>query len=1583
MKLEENIKKIDTDVVTESQKASNIKNKLKFERMLQSKPKKVDLNTSERASVGGVKMSLRFIENEKSGRAIKNSSNLGSEEEHHSSERNIQNYSKMMKHDQIAEHSEEEHTPVKNDGTSLTKLSKFQSPTRDQHGKAQYKFIDGIDFKEKEVNDMDHDSELSYKQSNAGTMRLPEGNESLMEEFKDARHSSAVPFKRFIKKGTFSERTNQEYSDNIKSLASLPKSIDKKAKRNSVFKIELCNASKEPSSTFNVVDKHIEGIDMIHRSFSDENYSMSSNEVEEQLGLDLKPSYYKRKETKVNTQNRLLELGSLRSMEKTDKQPNEKDSRTNISSSKEAQKDMGSRDSPLKTNSPVVPHLNFRGSLPTDDKNSRRSSLLSPEKILLREKSSENRRGKHNDSIYSSRLSYRAPGPGCGLHRVDSQKIISKNADMENGANTDRRSKDADDSNEKKDSELSFKRISHFNAIIEILESIETYSKDITRDHFNIQADIAFENKASEFCNHFESFEKPEKDFSMAAVSISMQTHDLETKACSMSMSILENKELEKVVVKFLREVIPIYNFIIESVQKRKSYIGRLRTIENSMYQNDVSVISNATNKKSAGASGSLLPAKPRVNMSSSFKIRKKGTMQPPVSLIVGDRIEEDEAENRLSVRSNMADMETLGQTDSVGKSTAYTIDRLSDAQQIDSFRLMEEKEESPCRDALLTKATIESPVIESEPLHTDSPPKKQTEPISILSKLSRNKSKHELEKESEPPAYTMKHPKLEIPIPDIDGKDGPSSNEFKQSYNSSAGSKKISFRGIDDKKSQKEQSENKENEQQEETPAFSRPPVVSILSMVNLKPKLGVGQGGCQSGSLKDGKGLISIRQRTASMNCQLDSIYPKVFKPHKWVPGMEIPTFPPPPGLSRFSSMGKGLSFQNPEDTTEYYHEEGLDEEVDDRDEGGEEEEELCAEAGQEEQLCEDEGKAEEAERGIEEQEDGQEEQEIEVQEKEEVEEGDQGQNEASVKREYNIEIYAPRISEKQLSSNNARDSYNQREGSQFMTNGGFSLHTPGTMFGGGVSPVLPNKKFLFPSDKKQTCVQFKEVDHNDHDFKTKEFSSSQKSKTPQCGVSTTPVIENSNNKQIEIVPSGSTHMRGNQLEHMQKLFTDTPGSHTPEINGAGVGVTPSSKDKFRNIKQLAEKNIVRSDMNIHTSETVGKQNLYKASNFKARMTCNFDEMDRELPVQSPSNMGSRKLEVTFKEDETQEKDKFKLQSLYEAKLNAQNYVEVSKSDYVRLVKSDSEYELNHRTKQVQDIFPSIGLDDFEFIKKLGQGAFGIVFLVKRKNTSDYFAMKIIKYQADINEQFVQNVLNENEVFKLVEDKFVVTALFTFIHKNYICFVMEWMKGGDFKQLLEDNGYLEQDVVQFYAAELVLAIDYLHSKGVVHRDLKPDNILIDSRGHLKLTDFGLSGIKEKVKILQQGEGEEETGNFEEDFFSEDERSHNLDLLSESKRKHAASKEHLKMPPKNPSPKEEGKEKPSSTRIKIVGTPDYIAPEVLRGNCVDANPTDWWALGVIIYEMLCGIPPFNDTSREAVFDNILNLRMQWPEIGS
>ena len=226
--------------------------------------------------------------------------------------------------------------------------------------------------------------------------------------------------------------------------------------------------------------------------------------------------------------------------------------------------------------------------------------------------------------------------------------------------------------------------------------------------------------------------------------------------------------------------------------------------------------------------------------------------------------------------------------------------------------------------------------------------------------------------------------------------------------------------------------------------------------------------------------------------------------------------------------------------------------------------------------------------------------------------------------------------------------------------------------------------------------------------------------------------------------------------------------------------------------------------------------------------------------------------------------------------------------------------------------------------------------------------------------DENFVQSLKSERNVFAIIEGDFVVKAFYSFFHNNYLCFVQEFMMGGDFSNILEKFGALDEIFVQFYAAEIILAIESLHVKGIIHRDLKPDNILLDESGHVKLADFGLSEVGITQRAKKMNEKEKKQKELFEDRIKNDEDENEVNLAGLTKKAKLAKE----------------------SKCRIVGTPDYIAPEIINGISVSNKTIDWWSLGCIIYEFIVGIPPFNDDSVDLIFENITKKNMEWPEIG-
>ncbi|XP_061178277.1 serine/threonine-protein kinase greatwall-like [Saccostrea echinata] len=163
---------------------------------------------------------------------------------------------------------------------------------------------------------------------------------------------------------------------------------------------------------------------------------------------------------------------------------------------------------------------------------------------------------------------------------------------------------------------------------------------------------------------------------------------------------------------------------------------------------------------------------------------------------------------------------------------------------------------------------------------------------------------------------------------------------------------------------------------------------------------------------------------------------------------------------------------------------------------------------------------------------------------------------------------------------------------------------------------------------------------------------------------------------------------------------------------------------------------------------------------------------------------------------------------------------------------------------------------IEDFVFLKPISRGAFGKVFLGHKKNQDDKkYAIKVMKKSDMVNKNLVSQVLTERDALALSNSPFIVHLYYSLQSQNNIFLIMEYLIGGDVKSLLAVYGYFDEEMSRIYAAEVTLALQYLHSHGIIHRDLKPDNMLITSKGHLKLTDFGLSKIN-----LDDGNGPPET---------------------------------------------------------------------------------------------------------------------------
>lgn len=212
---------------------------------------------------------------------------------------------------------------------------------------------------------------------------------------------------------------------------------------------------------------------------------------------------------------------------------------------------------------------------------------------------------------------------------------------------------------------------------------------------------------------------------------------------------------------------------------------------------------------------------------------------------------------------------------------------------------------------------------------------------------------------------------------------------------------------------------------------------------------------------------------------------------------------------------------------------------------------------------------------------------------------------------------------------------------------------------------------------------------------------------------------------------------------------------------------------------------------------------------------------------------------------------------------------------------------------------------LDDFELRATLGTGTFGRVKLVKFKAENRWFALKILGKVNIMKLKQVDHIRNEKNILEMLDHPFMVNMVCFFQDKRNLYMVLEYVPGGELFSLLRRENRFRNDVAVFYASQLVLAFEFMHSRHVVYRDLKPENLLIGRDGYLKVCDFGFAKVVE------------------------------------------------------------------DRAWTLCGTPEYLAPEIITQKGHN-KAVDWWALGILIYEMLAGYPPFYDDSHFGIYQKVL-----------
>jgi len=244
-----------------------------------------------------------------------------------------------------------------------------------------------------------------------------------------------------------------------------------------------------------------------------------------------------------------------------------------------------------------------------------------------------------------------------------------------------------------------------------------------------------------------------------------------------------------------------------------------------------------------------------------------------------------------------------------------------------------------------------------------------------------------------------------------------------------------------------------------------------------------------------------------------------------------------------------------------------------------------------------------------------------------------------------------------------------------------------------------------------------------------------------------------------------------------------------------------------------------------------------------------------------------------------------------------------------------ADKEGNASYRAPRVE-----CSLEDFEILGRAGDGTFSTVIKARYKHDGRVYAVKVVdKYFVNKHKQTHRIVLERNILDRL-NDEGIVRLHFTFQDENNLYFVMEYLSGGELFEQIRQRKRLDEASCRFFAAEVVLILEYLKKQHLVHRDLKPENLMLTGDGHVKLVDFGC------VRDLTAPKHDE-----------------------------------------------------SQRRASFVGTSDYVPPETLNNEDITCA-ADLWGLGCLIFQMLTGTPPFRDGSEYLTYQKIANIEFSFPD---
>jgi len=422
-----------------------------------------------------------------------------------------------------------------------------------------------------------------------------------------------------------------------------------------------------------------------------------------------------------------------------------------------------------------------------------------------------------------------------------------------------------------------------------------------------------------------------------------------------------------------------------------------------------------------------------------------------------------------------------------------------------------------------------------------------------------------------------------------------------------------------------------------------------------------------------------------------------------------------------------------------------------------------------------------------------------------------------------------------------------------------------------------------------------------------------------------------DNSSELDDESVSSNGNNIIVNYFEEDENNDINQVGESSESPQHSNSNESPSHKRQKINKNY---KNLISNDFNKIFPDILEKRekshiNYDQIADIFINLVKEMNENQTQDNILSLDNSDSKK-QILKKEREQTPNSKIK-------SVRFSDNEKIVNINTIKTYKQDDEFKdiINEETKRISK---------FKLILPIAKGGYGVVGLYKNVKTNDIYAIKTVDIKSMKEKNLSNTLKNEQNILKQIDSQYLVNSYFIFKDKKNYYFVMEYLPGGDVYTLLSKNN-LPKKTIQLIVAETILAVNYLHNIRIIHHDIKPENILITPKGHFKLSDFGLSKTLE-----EKGDSDSQVVKNIKNFVEFNKIFVNLG-----------------------DDEDENKD--------AVGTLNYMAPELFTDKYPQGGGVDYWAIGVLIFDLFSFSLPFEALTQEELRENIINVKIDWSKL--